>query len=36
MNPTNIDDLAGMSSQKSGVRQSMGNSIVGAIIGFIA
>jgi hypothetical protein len=36
MNATNIDDLAGMFSQKSGVQQSMGNFIMSAIIGFIA
>jgi hypothetical protein len=32
----NIDNLAGMFSQKSGVQQSMGNSIMSAIIGFVA
>jgi hypothetical protein len=32
----NIDNLAGMFSQKSGVQQSMGNSIMSAIIGFMA
>ena len=32
----NIDNLAGMFSQRSGVQQSMGNSIMSAIIGFIA
>jgi hypothetical protein len=31
----NIDNLAGMFSQKSGVQQSMGNSIMSAIIGFM-
>jgi hypothetical protein len=31
----NIDNLAGMFSQRSGVQQSMGNSIMSAIIGFI-
>jgi hypothetical protein len=36
MNATNIDDLAGMFSQKSGVQQSMGNFIMSAIIGFMA
>jgi hypothetical protein len=32
----NIDSLAGIFSQRSGVQQSMGNSIMSAIIGFIA
>ena len=32
----NIDNLAGMFSQRSGVQQSMGNSIMSAIIGFMA
>ena len=32
----NIDNLAGMFSQKSSVQQSMGNSIMSAIIGFMA
>ena len=32
----NLDNLAGMFSQRSGVQQSMGNSIMNAIIGFIA
>jgi hypothetical protein len=32
----NIDDLAGIFSQKSGVQQSMGSSIMSAIIGFMA
>lgn len=32
----NIDNLAGMFSQKSDVQQSMGNSIMTAIIGFMA
>ena len=32
----NIDNLAGMFSQKSGVQQSMSNSIMSAIIGFVA
>jgi hypothetical protein len=32
----NIDNLAGMFSQKSGVQQSMGNSIMSTIIGFMA
>jgi hypothetical protein len=32
----NIYNLAGMFSQRSGVQQSMGNSIMNAIIGFIA
>jgi hypothetical protein len=36
MNATNIDDLAGMFSQKSGVQQSMGNFIMSTIIGFMA
>jgi hypothetical protein len=36
MNATNIDDLAGIFSQKSGVQQSMGNFIMSAIIGLIA
>jgi hypothetical protein len=36
MNAMNIDNLAGMFSQKSGVQQSMGNSIMSAIIGFMA
>ena len=31
----NIDNLAGMFSQKSGVQRSMGNSIMSAIIGFM-
>lgn len=31
----NIDNLAGMFSQRSGVQQSMGNSIMTAIIGFM-
>jgi hypothetical protein len=31
----NIDNLAGMFSQRSGVQQSMGNSIMSAIIGFM-
>ena len=31
----NIDNLAGMFSQKSGLQQSMGNSIMSAIIGFV-
>jgi hypothetical protein len=31
----NIDNLAGIFSQRSGVQQSMGNSIMSAIIGFI-
>ena len=31
-----IDNLVGMFSQKSGVQQSMGNSIMSAIIGFVA
>ena len=31
-----LDNLAGMFSQKSGVQQSMGNSIMSAIIGFMA
>ena len=32
----NIDNLAGMFSQRSGVQQSMGSSIMSAIIGFMA
>jgi hypothetical protein len=32
----NIDNLASMFSQRSGVQQSMGNSIMSAIIGFMA
>ena len=32
----NLDSLAGMFSQRSGVQQSMGNSIMNAIIGFMA
>jgi hypothetical protein len=32
----NVDNLAGMFSQRSGVQQSMGNSIMSAIIGFMA
>ena len=32
----NLDNLAGMFSQRSGVQQSMGNSIMNAIIGFMA
>jgi hypothetical protein len=32
----NIDNLAGMFSQRSGVQQPMGNSIMSAIIGFMA
>jgi len=36
MNTMNIDNLAGMFSQRSGVEQSMGNSIMSAIIGFMA
>ena len=32
----NIDNLAGMFSQKSGVQQSVGSSIMSAIIGFMA
>jgi hypothetical protein len=32
----NLDNLAGMFSQRSGVQQSMGNSIMSAIIGFMA
>ena len=32
----NIDNLAGLFSQRSGVQRSMGNSIMSAIIGFIA
>lgn len=32
----NIDNLTGMFSQRSGVQQSMGNSIMSAIIGFMA
>src|SRR5215210_2933527 len=32
----NIDNLAGMFSQRSGVQQSMGNSIMSAIIEFMA
>jgi hypothetical protein len=32
----NIDNLASMYSQRSGVQQSMGNSIMSAIIGFMA
>ena len=31
-----IESLAGMFSQRSGVNQSMGNSIVNAIVGFLA
>jgi hypothetical protein len=31
-----LDNLAGMFSQRSGVQQSMGNSIMSAIIGFMA
>ena len=31
-----IESLAGMFSQRSGVDQSMGNSIISAIIGFLA
>lgn len=31
-----LDNLAGMFSQRSGVQQSMGNSIMSTIIGFIA
>lgn len=31
-----MDNLAGMFSQRSGVQQSMGNSIMSAIIGFMA
>ena len=31
-----IESLAGMFSQRSGVNQSMGNSIMSAIVGFIA
>ena len=31
-----IDNLAGIFSQKSGVQQSMGNTIMSAIIGFMA
>ena len=31
----NLDNLAGMFSQRSGVQQSMGNSIMNAIIGFM-
>ena len=31
----NLDNLAGMFSQRSGVQQSMGNSIMSAIIGFM-
>jgi hypothetical protein len=33
---TNIESLAGMFSQRSGVNQSMGNSIMSAIVGFLA
>jgi hypothetical protein len=36
MNAMNIDHLAGMFSQKSGVQQSMGNPIMSEIIEFIA
>jgi hypothetical protein len=32
----NLDNLAGMFSQRSGVQQFMGNSIMNAIIGFMA
>src|SRR5829696_2418709 len=32
----NLDNLVGMFSQRSGVQQSMGNSIMNAIIGFMA
>jgi hypothetical protein len=32
----NLDNLAGMFSQRSGLQQSMGNSIMSAIIGFMA
>jgi hypothetical protein len=32
----NLDNLAGMFSQRSGVQQSIGNSIMSAIIGFMA
>jgi hypothetical protein len=32
----NLENLAGMFSQRSGVQQSMGNSIMNAIIGFMA
>ena len=32
----NIDNLAGMFSQRSGVQQSMGSAIMSAIIGFMA
>ncbi len=32
----NLDNLAGLFSQRSGVQQSMGNSIMNAIIGFMA
>jgi hypothetical protein len=32
----NIDNLAGMFSQRSGVQQPTGNSIMSAIIGFMA
>ena len=35
MSHMNIDNLAGMFSQRSGVQQSMGNSIMSAIVGFI-
>jgi hypothetical protein len=31
-----LDNLAGMFSQRSGVQQSMGNSIMSAIFGFMA
>jgi hypothetical protein len=31
-----IESLAGMFSQRSGVNQSMGNSIMSAIVGFLA
>jgi hypothetical protein len=31
-----IESLAGMFSQRSGVNQSMGNSIMTAIVGFLA
>ena len=32
----NLDNLAGMFSQRSGVQRSIGNSIMSAIIGFMA
>jgi hypothetical protein len=32
----NLDNLSNMFSQRSGVQQSMGNSIMSAIIGFMA